>query len=161
MGSRDDRFLDDERGDARMLQLLARMGEPIQADLPPDIVTRTARRLPSDPPALAARRAARRRATRLALTGIVLGAVALVALVSIASMASSEPRVALLFGDGGSGLSRTLLMLYLLAKPIVRMLSVIGAPLLLAGALAFIAGGWLWRWLLWPARIYAYAENQS
>ena len=61
MGSRDDRFLDDERADARMLQLLARMGEPIQADLPPDIVTRTARRLPSEPPALAARRAARRR----------------------------------------------------------------------------------------------------
>ncbi len=160
MGSRDDRFLDDEHADTRMLQLLARMGEPIRTDLPPDIVTRTARRLPSEPPALAARRAARRRATRLALAGIVLGAVALVALVSIASMASGEPRLAMLFGDGGSGLSRTLLMLYLLAKPIVRMLSVIGAPLLLAGALALVAGGWLWRWLLRPTRIYAYAENQ-
>ena len=160
MGSRDDRFLDDERADARMLQLLERMGEPIRADLPPDIVTSTARRLPSEPPALAARRVARRRATRLTLTGIVLSAVALVALVGIASIASGEPRLAMLFGDGGSGLSRTLLMLYLLAKPIVRMLSVIGAPLLLAGALALVAGGWLWSWLLRPTRIYAYVENQ-
>jgi hypothetical protein len=159
MGSRDDRFLDDDRADALMRRVLARMGEPAQAAPPPDLVTSTARRLPAEPPALAARLASRRRAARLALSGLAQGLVALVALIGLAGTLGGDPRLALLFGDGAGGLSRALLTLHLLAKPIVRAMGMASAPLLLAGALALIGGGWLWRRLLLvPA--YAYAESR-
>ena len=161
MGNRDDHFLDDERADALMRRVLARVGEPTLAAPPSDLVTSTARRLPAEPPALAARLATRRRAARLALGALVVGLVALVALVGLVGTLGGDPRLALLFGDGTSGLSRALLTLHLLAKPIVHMMSVAGAPLLLAGALALIGGSWLWRRLLLPVPAYAYAENRS
>jgi hypothetical protein len=160
MGSRDDHFLDDERADALMRRVLARVGEPALAAPPPDLVTSTARRLPAQPPALAARLAARRRAIRLALGALAFGLVALAALIGLAGTLGGDPRLALLFGDGASGLSRALLTLHLLAKPIVRVVGAAGVPLLLAGALALIGGGWLWRRLLLPVPAYAYAENQ-
>jgi hypothetical protein len=160
MGSRDNHFLDDDRADALMRRVLARVGEPAQAPPPPDLVTSTARRLPPDPPALAARLAARRRAVRLALSTLAIGLVALVALIGLAGTLGGDPRLAMLFGDGASGLSRALLTLHLLAKPILRAVGAVGAPLLLAGALALIGGGWLWRRLLLPAPAYTYAENR-
>jgi hypothetical protein len=160
MGSRDDHFLDDERADALMRRVLARVGEPTLAAPPPSLVTTTARRLPAEAPALAARLAARRRALRLALSAMALGLVALVALIGLAGTLGGDPRLALLFGDGSGGLSRALLTLHLLAKPIVRAVGAVGAPLLLAGTLGVIAGGWLWRRLLLPAPTYAYAENR-
>jgi hypothetical protein len=162
MGSRDDHFLDDDRADALMRRVLARVGEPTQAAPPPDLVTSTSRRLPAEPPALAAQMAGRRRVTRLALSAMVVGLVALVALIGLAGTLGGDPRLAMLFGDGQSGLSRALLMLHLAAKPLVRAVSAGGAPLLLAGALALIGGGWLWRrLLLLPAPSYAYAENRQ
>ncbi|MFL5806647.1 MAG: hypothetical protein ACJ8CR_33585 [Roseiflexaceae bacterium] len=99
MGSRDDHFVDDERADALMRRLLARANAPIP-EPPPDLVTRTARRLPAAPPALAAARAARRRMIRIAIGAAVLGAVALVALIGLAGVASGNPHLALIFGDG-------------------------------------------------------------
>jgi hypothetical protein len=160
MGSRDGNFLSDERADALMRGLLARSGEPAQAPPPPDLVTRTAQLLPPAPPALAARLAARRRVIRMLLSSTLIGAIALVALVSLAGMAGGDPRLAMLFGDGGSGLSRALLTLHLLAKPIVRAVGAVGAPLLLGGALALAAGVWLWRWMILPEPVYAYLENR-
>ena len=74
-------------------------------------------------------------------------------------MAGGDPRLAMLFGDGSGGLSRALLTLHLLAKPLVRAVGAIGAPLLAGLALALLAGGWLWRRLLLPEPAYAYAEN--
>jgi len=159
MGIRDDSFIDDERADALMRRLLA---GPTNArpDAPPhDLVTRTARRLPPEPPALAARLAARRRSLRLLLGAALLGAVALVALAGLAGMLAGQPQLALLFGDGGSGLSRVLLTLHLLAKPLVHSVGAVGAPLLVVGALLLAAGGWLWRRLL-PQPAYAYAEKR-
>jgi hypothetical protein len=159
MGSRED-SLDDERADALMRRLLARAGEPAQPPVPPDLVSRTARRLPAAAPALAAQAAARRRAIRIAITATLLGLVGLIALVSLAGMVAGDPRLAMLFGDGGSGPSRALLTLYLLAKPIVRVVGAVGAPLLLAGVIAFVAGGWLWRRLLLLAPVYTYLEDR-
>jgi hypothetical protein len=161
MGSRDDHFLSDERADALMRRLLARADEPAHLPPPPDLVTRIARRLPAAPPALAARQVARHRAVRLMLSAAICGAVGLVALVSLAAIASGNPGLALLFGDGSGGLSRALLTLYLLSKPIVRAIGALGAPLLLAGAVGLVAGGWLWRRLLLPDPAYAYAENRQ
>jgi hypothetical protein len=161
MGSRDDHFLDDERTDALMRRVLARVGEPALAAPPPDLVTSTARRLPAEPPAHAARLATRRRAIRLTFGALVVGVVALVALVGLVGTLGGEPRLALLFGDGTSGLSRALLTLHLLAKPIVRVIGATSVPLLLASMFALIGGGWLWRRLLLPAPAYAYSENRQ
>ena len=158
MGSRDDHFIDDERADALMRRLLARANAPILEPPPPDLVTRTTRRLPAAPPAQAAAHAARRRMLRIALGAAVLGAVALVALIGLAGVASGNPRLALIFGDGAQGLSRALLMLHLLAKPIVRVVGAAGAPLLLASICALFGGSWLW-WRLLPPPAYVYAEN--
>ena len=158
MGSRDDHVLGDERADALMRQLLARADEPALAP-PPDLVTRSARRLPAAPPALAARQLASRRRLRIASTAAALGVVALVALVGLAGMISGNPQLALLFGDGGQGLSPALLTLHLLAKPIVRALGMFGLPLMFASLLMLVGGSWLW-WRLLPTPAYVYAENQ-
>jgi hypothetical protein len=156
MGSRNDRFIDDERADALMLRLLARSDEPTLAQPPPDLVTRTARRLPAEPPALAAQLAARRRLLRVALAAMVLGSIALIALIGLGGMLAGQPRLALLFGDGTSGVSRLLLTLYLLAKPLVRSIGAVGLPMLVALLLTLAAGGWLWRRLLLsPVLVYS------
>ena len=128
MGSRDDRIIADERADALVRRMLARSGEPALAPPPPDLVSRSARRLPAMPPAMAVRSAARRRVARIAIGVAVLGAVALVALVGLAGVMSGNPQLALLFGDGTQGLSHTLLMLHLMAKPIVRAIGGVGLP---------------------------------
>ncbi len=157
MGSRDDRVIGDERADALMRRLLARADEPALA--PPDLVTRSIRRLPAAPPALAARQSVRRRMLRIAITAAMLGAAALVALVGLAGTISGNSQLALLFGDGSQGLSHVLLTLHLLAKPIVRAFGQVGIPVLLASVFALLAGGWLW-WRLLPTPAYVYAENQ-
>jgi hypothetical protein len=157
MGSRDNHFIDDERADALMRRLLARVEQPIPPQ-PPDLVTRTVRRLPAMPPALAAANAARSRRRRIAIGAAVLGAFVLIALIGLAGVIDGSPRLALIFGDGGQGLSRALLMLHLLVKPIVRVVAAAGAPLMLASVFALLAGGWLW-WRLLPAPAYAYAES--
>jgi hypothetical protein len=158
MGRRVDDFLDDERADAAMRRVLARVSEPSQLAPPPDLVARTARRLPAEPPALAARNAARRRAIRLGLGAALAVLVALVALAGVMS-AFGEARIAMLFGDGGSGLSRFLLMLQLLAKPLLRTVVAVGLPLLLGGVVVLAAAGWSWWWLLRRTPGYGYAEN--
>src|SRR5690242_14201390 len=108
MGYRDDDILDDERADAQIRRALQRIQALDQLAPPPDLVTRSARRLPSAPPAVAARVAARRRLLRSALALAALGLIALVALVGLASLVGDSPLVARLFGDGGAGLSRGL-----------------------------------------------------
>ena len=142
-----------------MRQRLARSGEPSYPPPPPDLVARSTRRLPAQPPELAARLAARRRALRLLLSAALLGGFTLVALIGIVGVLGGDARLALIFGDGASGLSRVLLTLHLLAKPLVRTIGAVGAPLLLAGAFALATGGWLWRRLLLPTP-YAYVEER-
>ena len=159
MGSRNDRFIDDERADALMLRLLAHSDEPALAAPPPDLVSRTSRRLPSEPPALAARRQAGRRLLRVALAALLIGAVVLVALVGLGGILAGEPRLALLFGDGASGVSRLLLTLHLLAKPLIHSVGAVGLPWLAALALALAVFGWLWRRLLLVPAL-AYAEKR-
>jgi hypothetical protein len=161
MRRRDDDFLDDERADALIRRMLARANEPTQVPAPPDLVTRTARRLPAEPPALAARHEARVRVIRLMLSAAVVALVALVALLGVMSALGGEAQIALMFGDGTSGLSRALLMLQLLAKPLLRTVGGIGAPVLLGGMVALLVAGWSWWWLLRRTPAYSYAENIS
>jgi hypothetical protein len=159
MGRRDDDFLDDERVDAMVRRMLTRIGEPAPVPPPPDLVSRTARRLPAEPPLIAARRAARRRVVKMTLGAALLGIVGLVVLSGILGALGLQSPVAMLVGDGEGGLSRVLLMLQLLAKPLLRSFGTVAVPLLVGGSLAFAVAGWVWWWLLRRTPGYAYAEN--
>jgi hypothetical protein len=155
MGYRNDDFIDDERADAKLRQALERLQALDQLPPPADLVTRTARRLPAAPPALAARQIARRavwRATAIA------GAVALLVLLGAIGVFGGGERLARLFGDGGSGVSRVLLTIQLLAKPLWHSVGSGGAVLLATGVVALAAAAWLWWWALRRTPIY-YMEN--
>jgi hypothetical protein len=160
MGIRDDDFVDDERADAALRRLLARSGQPAAVPPPPALVTQTMQLLPPEPPAVAARNAARRAAIRLALRLALLGALALVALLGVWSALGGGVHLALLFGDGTSGISRTLLSLELLAKPLLRTAGAAGALWLLMGLVALAGAGWLWLRLLRRTPVY-YAERAT
>jgi hypothetical protein len=156
MGNRDNHLIDDRRDDEVLRRLLERSGQPAPAQPPPDLVTRALRRLPSEPPAAAARAAARRAVRRLVLRWALGGALALIALLGIWSVLGPGPSLALMFGDGVSGLSRVLLTLELLAKPLLRTTAASGGLAMLAGllALAGTAGLW-WRMLRRTPVVYA------
>jgi hypothetical protein len=154
MGSRDDNFLDDERADAALRRLLARSGQPAEVPPPPDLVTRTLRQLPAKPPALAARDAAQRAALWFTLRLALLGTVALVALVGIWGALGGGPSLALLFGSGAAGLSRVLLTIELLAKPLLRTMGAGGVLGVLAGLAGLVCAGWLWWRLLLRTPVY-------
>lgn len=153
MGRRDDRLTDDERAEAALRRALALLDEPALAAPPPDLVTRCARRLPAGTPAQAARAAMRaawlRRAGRAALVGALL----LVAL--LGSLSLTGTHLALLFGDGGAGLSRALLTLQLLAKPLWRAVGGAGVAQVVAALAAITGGAALWWRLVRRDLIYA------
>ena len=158
MGSRDNQMIDDQRYDELLLRLLERSGQPAAAPSPPDLVTRTLRRLPPVPPAVAGQAAARRAGRRLALWVTLSLALALIGLLGISSVLGGGPSLALMFGDGVSGLSRGLLTAELLAKPLLRTAGAGGGLWMLAGLLALAGVGWLW-WRLLRRTPVVYAER--
>jgi hypothetical protein len=158
MGYRNDDFIDDERADARLRQALERLHALNQLPPPPDLVTRTVRRLPAVPPVLAARQIVRRAAWRLVARLAISGAVALLALLGVIGVFGGGERVARLFGDGGSGVSRALLTIQLLAKPLWHSIGSGGAALLTTGVVVLLGAAWLWWRALRRTPIY-YAET--
>ena len=155
MGYRDDDIVDQDRADAALRRALERL-QALDAAPPPDLVTKTVRRLPAVPPAVAARQQAQRAFLGAALRLAAALALALVLLLGIASVLGAGGRLALLFGDGGAGLSRALLTVQLLAKPLWHSLGIGGAlPLAVAAA---VGAGWLWWWMLRRTPIYS-TEN--
>ena len=146
MGHRDDSLSAEERAEAALRRALAQLGEPTTPDPPPALVSRTARRLPALPPAQAARAAHAAALMRLLTRAGVAIIVAFVALAGALSMVRGE-WMARLFGDGSTGLSRTLLTVQLLAKPLWRAVGAV-PPAQLAVGVALVAGGAvLWWWL--------------
>jgi hypothetical protein len=121
-------------------------------------VTRTLRRLPQELPAVAGQAAARHASRRFALRVTLAVALALIGLLGIWSVLGSGPSLALMFGDGVSGLSRALLTVELLAKPLLRTAGAGGGLWLLAGLLALAGVGWLW-WRLLRRTPVVYAER--
>ncbi len=109
MGSRDNHVIDDQRHDELLLRLLERSGQPSVVPPPADLVTRTLRRLPQELPAIAGQAAARRTRRRSALRVTLALALALIGLLGIGSVLGGGPSLALMFGDGVSGISRVLL----------------------------------------------------
>lgn len=158
MGSRDNHMIDDQRHDELLLRLLERSGQPTDATPPADLVTRTLRRLPQELPAIAGQAAARRARLRLALRAVVASVLALIGTLGIWSVLGGGPSLALMFGDGVSGLSRVLLAIQLLAKPLLRTAAAGGGLWMLAGLLALAGVGWLW-WRLLQRTPVVYAER--
>jgi hypothetical protein len=158
MGSRDNHVIDDRRHDELLLRLLERSGQPSAAPPPADLVTRTLRLLPQELPAVAGQAAARRAGRRLVLRVTLAGSLALIGLFGIWSVLGGGPSLALMFGDGVSGLSRALLTVELLAKPLLRTAWAGGGQWMLAGLLALAGAGWLW-WRLLRRTPIIYAER--
>ncbi|HEU4322825.1 MAG TPA: hypothetical protein VFS21_06710 [Roseiflexaceae bacterium] len=160
MGNRHDHLLDDDRADAAMRRVLASVGEPVQIEPPPDLVSRTLRRLPAVPPARAARVANARRVLRGALAfGFGALLLALVLLNLLGGFTPNSPLMSML-GDGGSGIGRVLLTLHLLAKPLLRSITT-DSLVLLGSALVALAGGWLWWTLIRRTPIAVAVEARS
>ena len=158
MGNRDHHISDDQRRDELLLRLLERSGQPTDATPPADLVTRTLRRLPQELPAIAGQAAARRARRRAALRALVASALALVGMLGVWSVLGGGPSLALMFGDGVSGLSRALLAAELLAKPLLRTAGAGGGLWMLAGMLALTGAIWLW-WRLLQRTPVIYAER--
>lgn len=158
MGNRvnSDLELDDEQVDALMNRVLGDMRTPILP--PPDLVTRTARRLPPVPPRIAAQHEQHHRLFKKVMVWFLSVATAFVVLIGVAAVFSGNPYFALLFGDGSQGLSQMLLSLSLLAKPIVRAPSMLGYPVVFASISILVGSIWLWVRLL-PLPAYLYAEK--
>lgn len=159
MADRDRRFIasDDEQADMWLRQRLG----ALQAVPPPDLVTRTARRLPNMPPTVAARVAARQRALRRMLAVTASLAVAFVALAGLLDMLDAGPSLAGWFGDGRSGFSRAVLVVQLLLKPLLGTLLEVGLVPLVVSALVALGGGWLWWRLAQPSTAAIEVEARS
>jgi hypothetical protein len=69
---------------------------------------------------------------------------ALIGLLGIWNVLGGGPSLALMFGNQVSGLSRALLAVELLAKPLLRTVGAGGGLWMLAGLLALAGVGWLW-----------------
>jgi hypothetical protein len=158
MGSRDNHIIDDQRHDELLLRLLERSGQPAAVAPPPDLVTSTLRRLPQELPAITWKAAMRRAQRRLVLRALFLGLLALISLFGIWSVLGGGVSLALMFGNGVSGLSRVLLTVELLAKPLLRTAGTGGGLWMLAGLLALAGVGWLW-WRLLRSTPVVYVEH--
>lgn len=108
--------------------MLASLGEPDHPLPPADLVTRTMRRLPHEPPRVVARN--QRRMRLFQASSIIL----LLLLATIGAMATLNggPALAVL-GDGRVGPSRALLSLQLLLKPMVVVVSGLIMPMIIIG----------------------------
>ena len=144
----DDDRLADERADTAFKRLIE--GEAtVQPSVPAaDLVTRTLRRLPTVPPAVAAQQQQRRSQINRQVRVVLLALIALVAGFNIWGVAAHGPQLAFMVGDGESGLSAVLLGLQLAAKPFWYTIRAFN-PLLIGGAFALaIASIWLIRRLV-------------
>lgn len=138
MGRRDDQFVDDATSDAAFRELLGALGEPRTLAPPPDIVTRTTRVLTQSTPAPGA--PAR---VLLLLSGAAGLLVFMLGLINVLASLHVLPPVALLLGDGSSGVSRALLALSLLLKPVLGVMLDVDPLALVSVAIAMSGGALL------------------
>lgn len=159
MGYRENNDIDEPSEEA-LRRALSRLGSIQTLEPPPDVVARTMRRLPSAPPAAAARATARRRMRRLTL--LVIGSCLIIpfAFISLLSVFGLGPSPALLIGDGSSGLSRLLLVLQLLSKPLLGAIVSVAPELIVGSLVVALMSGWLWWKLVQQKPAYAVAETR-
>lgn len=161
MGSREDRFINDEPGEDVFRRMLEQHGALEPLEPPPDIVTRMMRQLPQQPPAAVAYAARQRDARRRLVLGVVGSLVGLALMLGLWNMlAGGQPLVAFA-GTGSSAIGRLVLMISLLLKPIYTVLAA-RAPLFSLSIIAVVAlGGWMWWWLIQRTPVMVPVEAQE
>ncbi len=144
MGIKDKRQLDTDRDDAEFQQLLASFGEPAPIAVPPDLVVRTARRLPQQPPQVVLRR----QQTRIALrfSAIVL----LIIFVAFGLLSQHTGPSSIPFGSENVGLGRVLLISQLALKPLLATISSLSLLLIGVGISAIIGSMLIVRFAAQP-----------
>ncbi len=152
MGRRNDNFLDDEQAAALFQRLTEQDGHSKLLEPPPDIVSRTLRSLPRVTPHVAARREMRQRMWRRAAGVSAAFLVTLVVVLGVLA-ATNGSQLALLFGDGRSGISGILLGLALALKPLWNVVRSLNPAVGVVGLVLMVALGWLW-WRLFRQTAY-------
>jgi hypothetical protein len=127
-------IIDDDPAESEFRRILRIYGEPTNPPAPPDLVVRSARHIPDQLPATLLRQQQFVFALRWA---IMLALVALAAFGALIIFNGGP--AATLFGTGQAGISRSLLTLQLLLKPIRALLTIIGLPTLIIGIAAGIS----------------------
>jgi hypothetical protein len=126
--------IDDEPVEGEFRRVLGMYGEPSNPTPPTDFVVRTARRLPDQLPIALLRQ----QRFLFALRTLLFLGVGLLVVLGAWLLLNPGP-AALLLGDGQNGISRTLLTVQLLLKPIRALVQMVGVPALVIGLLAAIA----------------------
>lgn len=132
MRTNNERWLDDPSDEADFRQLLAQFGEPVQVEPPPDLVVRTARRLPRHTPQSLVRRQRFGVALRLGM-GLLVLALVVLGLLSQYNGPSTVP-----FGTGAVGLGRIVLISQLALKPLLATISSMSMLLISLGLSAIL-----------------------
>lgn len=144
MGIQTDYQLDNESAEKDFRHLLSSFGEPTPVLVPPDLVVRTARRIPPHAPHIVLRRQRIRFAIRLFLVLLVI----LLAVLGLISQSSGPS--AMLFGSGDVGLSRVLLMSQLALKPLVATIQSLSMLLFGLGLIAMVTSLAMLRFAVQP-----------
>lgn len=144
MGVQTDYQLDDEHAEKDFRHLLYSFGEPAPVLAPPDLVVRTARRLPAHAPHILLRR----QRMRLAVWLLCVLLVMILAVLGLVSQSNGPSAV--LFGSGDVGLSRVLLMSQLALKPLVATIQSLSVLLFGVGLVAIVASFTMLRFAVQP-----------
>jgi hypothetical protein len=129
----------DEDEDA-FRQLLASYGQPAAAPPPPDLVTRTARRMAASALPQARRPSSAGPVLQWAGLGLLVALLLMGVWVSAAGGPASP-----LIGGGGAGFGRALLMIQLLLKPLAGTIGSVLVPMAVLGFAAGLSSFWLLR----------------
>jgi hypothetical protein len=147
MGSRNNPFVKKERADVAMQRVLREFNQPTMPEPPPDLVSRTLKRLPNMPPAQAARMLRRKQRVRTLVRVVLFLCSIFIAVVGCVALLGGT-QWALLFGNGESGVSRIWLMSALALKPLTHTIG-LSQPSIVAVALVFITISMAcWWWLI-------------
>lgn len=148
----------DEQANDSLYQALDQAGYLHPKTPPSDLVTRTLRHLPQVAPATAQRTSKRRHTWRVVTTGAAIAVVLFVVFAGMWNTFGVHSPVVFTFGEGDSGISRLLLTLHLMSKPLVRSLGSLAPSLLFIGTFIAIGSAWLWWFLIQRTPVYAIAE---
>jgi hypothetical protein len=125
--------IDDEPVEGEFRRVLGMYGEPSNPAPPTDLVVRTTRRLPNQLPIILLRQ----QRFLFALRTLLFLSIGCLVVFGAWLLLNPGP-AAVILGDGQNGISRTLLTLQLILKPIRALVNMVGVPALIIGLLAAI-----------------------
>lgn len=151
----------DEQADESLYQALEQAGYLHPKTPPSDLVTRTLRQLPQITPAAAQRTAQKQRLWRFVTVGAAVTLVLCIVFVGLWNTFGMHSPVVVTLGDGSSGISRLLLTLHLMSKPLVRSFGSLVPSLLFIGTFIAVGSAWLWWIVIQRTPVYAISETRK